>query len=142
MIEITKYNVNADNSGLYELSGDNQKGIAIVYPSYTTVSEIRLLDTIITKATGSDSMKDVLKIALKSGSKLNWFQIMNNYKITNVLCFGINPRTLSLNFEYRYNELIKFQNIEYIFSNNLNEIVEDQELKKTLWLCLKSSSLT
>ena len=142
MIELTKYNVTEDNSALIELSGDNQKGIAIVYPLSTSKSDLELLNTIISKAIECDPDKDVLKVSLKSGSKLNWFQILNSYKIANVLCFGINPRSLSLNFDFRYNELINFHNIEYIFSNDLGEIAEDQHLKKTLWKCIKSSSLT
>ncbi len=142
MIELTKYNVTDDNSSHIQVSGDNQKGIAIVYPLSTSKSELELLHTIIVKAIECDPDKDVLKVSLKSGSKLKWFQIVNTYKITNVLCFGINPRALSLNFDFQYNQLINFHDIEYIFSNSLEEIAAEQNLKKTLWKCIKSSSLT
>ncbi len=142
MIELTKYNVTDDNSSHIAISGDNQKGIAIVFPLSTSKSEIELLDTIISKAIECDTDQDVLKVSLKSGSKIRWFQLVNTYRITNVLCFGINPRSLSLNFDFRYNELINFHNIEYIFSNSLEEIAQDQNLKKTLWKCIKGSTLT
>lgn len=141
MIEITKYNVTNDNSDIVGISGDNQKGIAVVFPLSITSSEMELLDTIISKALSANPDKDVLKVAIKSGRKLNWLQVSNNHTFTNVLCFGVNPRSLSLNFDFRYNEVIRFNNLEFIFSNNLFEIAEDQQLKKALWSCIKSCVL-
>ena len=142
MIEITKYNVTEDYSSEIQITGNNQKGIIIVYPMNTAESELKLLDTIIEKAILVDPKKDVVKVALKSECKINWFQFMSDQKVAHVLCFGIHPRSLSLNFAFNFNELIPFQDVEYIFSNYLHEIESDQGLKKQLWSCIKSSTLT
>jgi len=142
MIELTKYNVQENGDSSFEVSGDNQKGVVVVYPSYTSSDGIKLLKTIVEKAIMCDINKDVLMISLKEGGKFSLSQLLIDYKIKNIICFGIKPRDLTLNFEHIKNQIINFNNIQFIFTDDLDQISENQSMKKLFWSCLKNSSLT
>ena len=81
--------------------------------------------------------QDLARLTLEPPYEQPYVDIRKAAPFKNMLAFGVKPRQLMLQLEWRPNELIRFDGKGLIFTQALDELHGDPKLKKLLWGALQ-----
>lgn len=100
-----------------------------------------LLDGLLTKilsAINIDISKDVCLIKTPERShSLNIINVIKDLKIEKVICFGVQPKDLTLNFASTLYKPIQIGELTFLFADTLSTLDKDAARKKALWANLQ-----
>lgn len=105
-----------------------------------------LLDGLLKKilsAINIDLSKDVCLV--KAPDQIHHLNILKSIKdlgINKVLCFGLQPKDLTLNFSTTYYKPMHVGDLTFLFSDALSILNQDPARKKALWVNLQEIFLT
>lgn len=116
----------------------NRARILVVLRETDYQKEEEILLRKIIKATSCDFDEQISLLILKENEGLFLNDILREIGIDEVICFGINEKTLALNLKAENFEIIKLSGQKFLFSVSLNKLLSDGNAKKMLWASLKT----
>jgi len=125
----------------YLLKGSNSSEIFIVYSKKKDQTvDTSLLEKIL-NAVKLSLNNDVCSLEVQQNDKISFYHIANKVPLKKCIVFGISPLSMGLNFESPKYQLINFNEMTFLFSDSLDMIAQDKELKGALWAALKTMFL-
>ena len=101
-----------------------------------------LLDGLLTNILAAikiDLKKEVCLIKVKSSNqKFNIYKALKDLKVDKVICFGLAPNSLMLNFDSSFYQPIVQSGNTFLFVDSLASIENNKDYKKLLWNNLQS----
>ena len=61
-------------------------------------------------------------------------QLLKNFSSPNILCFDISPNEIALQIEIKSDCLVRFNNVNFVFTASLKEISKNEKLKKQFFV--------
>ncbi|GAB5550641.1 MAG: hypothetical protein Sapg2KO_02320 [Saprospiraceae bacterium] len=111
-----------------ELSGNNQKGLILLFAGEETEKEELL--TFLAKvfqAIQVDLNQDTYYINHQEQPDLNWPHFLQKNKVQSVVIFGLLPEVFGIRFALPPYTLIEHQNIQYLRVDDLTAIYEERQ---------------
>ena len=119
-------------SGDYALL-DNTDMRILVIATEEIVAQLEIFLGKVVAAVGFEGGKD----AVWTDEAIPFHEIIRRKHIRGVLIFGYTPADLSLQIEYMKYQSLTMRGIHLLFADTVTSIMEDQNLKKELWACLR-----
>ena len=86
-----------------------------------------------------DLKKEVCLIKVKSSNqKFNIYKALKDLKVDKVICFGLAPNSLMLNFDSSFYQPVVQSGNTFLFVDSLASIENNKDYKKLLWNNLQS----
>ena len=126
----------------FQYLGENGKNILIVIPkapkSILNRAQSEFLNSLLSAC--KLTMSDV--VVMPSGSAVipsasEGPAMINHFKSRIVILFGVDPLSIGLPIGFPQFQVQPFNNITYLYSPSLDEMINDKLLKSKLWICLK-----
>ncbi len=125
----------------FSIIGSNQNEICIVYSTEATQKDdLAFLEKIL-GAVKLSFDNDVVRLEVHQNENISFSKLKQSYSINKCIVFGISPQKLGLNFDCPKYQFIPFNGIQYLYSDSLEMIAQDKELKAALWAALKTMFL-
>ena len=112
--------------------GKNKKQILIVCNNFEK-AEISDFLTKIMSAVKTDLQEDTSILNLKETDSISWSALVNSSKPEKVIFFGVEPASLGLHLKLLKYQLVKWDEINILASDSLEEIIADKNKKSMLW---------
>jgi hypothetical protein len=120
------------------LGQNNKKILLLVNYAHTVFLPDKQLDFLTSVLTACKlNLADVAIINIATGENINYKTLTQELKMQYALLFGISPESLSLPVNFPAYQIQAFSNCTYLYSDSLEALAADKELKTKLWLCLK-----
>jgi hypothetical protein len=117
--------------------GEVQKGLLVVLGEAAAPELMGFLAKIL-GAVGFDLSADALTVQLSEDQKIGFSKLAKAHAIRHVLCFGVQPPQMQLNFNAPPYHPFTVNEISFLFADQLSSIQANQNLKRPLWEGLKS----
>ena len=135
---IKKYNFPENSYDEEDLSGNNQKRILVVSTENKLNNiHLALLEKILS-AKNINLKEDIILLNLPDEAKVNISRLIREKHIKHLIIFGVQPKHLGINVQWKLYQSIKLGNLNMLVSHNLDDLANNQELKRSLWLQLKN----
>ncbi len=119
--------------------GNNKKQITILVNYNETVhlpdDRLTFLTSILTAC--KLNLDDIALLNFSGLPDLGYKDLLKTVPSKSVLFFGVDPKVLSLPFNFPNFQVQPFDGINYLISPSLDEIERDKSKKEKLWLSLK-----
>ena len=137
--DIDIYKLPIDNNDQYQFKCGEETELMVAYNKDSSEDALALLQGIL-GATKIPNVK-IARLEIKNISIALAPIIRKNY-IANVISFGVHPYNLGLKVpNIKYNAH-KFEDILFIYSDSLEKLKENKNMKGQLWNCIKKNILT
>lgn len=103
---------------------------------YLGDAEMEMLTNLLTAC--KLSVADIALVNIAHCPGITYEDFISELKSEKLLIFGITTSDLKLPFNIPDFQIQKFQNQTYLFNPSMEKILNDVNLKKSLWLCLKT----
>lgn len=137
----TKFNRNGihkKEAGI-DFLGGNEKNIVFVVKNgqhkFLNDSELKFLSGLIEAC--SITMGDIAIINFASHKDVTYKNLLSLLAPQRILCFGISSADIGLPFKIPYFQIQHFEETQYIFCPGLEQLQEDVDSKKQLWISLQ-----
>lgn len=113
------------------------RAVIVAAPSNDTIEKEahELLNGILTACKLDNSNAAVLYTDKENATDLQF--IKEHYVTSNIILFGIAPAAFGLPINFPLFQIQKVDNIQFVASPSLEEMIGDKSLKVKLWNCLK-----
>lgn len=122
---------------LKNASGDNKKGLLVVYPQEDGTPNNRALLKKILGAAQFEVPQDILLLPLPPNKGFTVARLAKLQAVNHLISFGIPAPQLGLHVKHALYQPFTFRNCTYLFAGRLSAISADKHLKSALWACLK-----
>lgn len=119
--------------------GENEANILFLVNNaqnkFLADNEMKLLSDLLTAC--RISMADIALVNYHHNQKINYNDLIDQFKSKKLLIFGVSASDLDLPFTIPFFQIQKFQEQTYIIGPSLSDFINNVELKKELWNSLK-----
>ncbi|MEO7175347.1 MAG: hypothetical protein ABIV51_05820 [Saprospiraceae bacterium] len=119
------------------ITGENQKGLVVVYRSEKSQKEAKLFLEKIVSAIKMDPDRDAKFIYLPPKHSISLFS-MNIEPINQILLFGISPAEIGIHILFETYTNFPVQKSRLFVCHSVDLLAENVELKKGLWTKLQN----
>jgi hypothetical protein len=130
--------IKEENAALKYLGQNNKK--ILLMANYTNAAflpdkQLDFLTNILSAC--KFSLADVAILNSANAGDTNYKTLTKELQMQYAILFGISPASLSLPVNFPAYQVQAFSNCTYLYSDSLEALAADKELKAKLWLCLK-----
>ena len=137
--EIYNYKLPIDNKDHHQINFGVETELLVLYTADSSPEAISLLDSILN---ATKIPKDKIgRLEIKNISIALSPVIRKNY-ITDVISFGVHPFNLGLKIPNTKYNAHKFEDLLFIYSDSLEKLKDNKQMKGQLWSCIKENILT
>ena len=143
-MEFTKYKKYKFPESEYhkeDIIGNNQKGILVLSPENKLSNSNYILLQKILGAKNVDLDEDTLILRLPENPDINISRIIRDHNIKHLIIFGIQPKQVGINIQWKLYQKTKLGQLCILVSHNLEDLSNNQSLKRSLWQQLKNWDL-
>ena len=119
--------------------GGNEKHIAFIinneHHTYLNDNELKFLSGLINAC--NITMADISIVNFARNKHIRYNILSSSLASRKILCFGVSSSDIDLPFAIPYFQVQTFQEIQYIFCPHLEQLQEDIDSKKQLWVSLR-----
>lgn len=137
--DIDLYQLPIDNNDEYQINYGEETELLVIYTADTSEVAIALLDGILDAT--KISKDKIAKLEIKNISISLSPHIRKNY-IANVISFGVHPFNLGLKIPNTKYNAQRFEDLLFIYSDSLEKLKDNKDMKGQLWNCIKKNILT
>lgn len=124
---------------VFKYLGQNNKKIVLLV-NYTDAAflpdkQLEFLTSVLTAC--KLSLADVAIINGAYAGDTSYKSLSKELQMQYAILFGVNPSSLSLPVDFPSYQVQSFSNCTYLYSDSLEALAADKELKTKLWFCLK-----
>lgn len=124
---------------VFKYLGQNNKKIILLVnyadAAFLPDKQLEFLTSVLTAC--KLSLADVAIINSSNAGDISYKSLSKELQMQFAILFGINPSSLSLPVDFPVYQVQSFSNCTYLYSDSLEAMAADKELKTKLWLCLK-----
>ena len=117
-------------------TGNNKKGVIIFSLSKDTEKEIPFLTKILA-AVKLNLTDDVALFSLTQNQAISLAEVLKTQQATKVLVFGAFNKDIGIHLNYQPYQPIIFNNIQFLFADDLLAIMNEKSRKAALWAALQ-----
>jgi len=137
--EIDNYKLPIDNKDHHQINFGVETELLVLYTADSSPEAISLLDSILN---ATKIPKDKIgRLEIKNISIALSPVIRKNY-IADVISFGVHPFNLGLKIPNTKYNAHKFEDLLFIYSDSLEKLKDNKQMKGQLWSCIKENILT
>lgn len=142
LVDIDNYQpaTSASTNAVFPVLGNNGQKVCILVkePEFPFLSDddLQFLTGILTAC--KLSLQDVALINLNKCAALNYASLQEHLQPSVVLFFGTGPADAEFPLEFPAYQLQKYNQQTFLAAPSLQQLAENKEEKKKLWLCLKT----
>ncbi len=131
----TVYSIPEFDSRANNLMGEGKRGLLCITESDTFGADEEMTLKKLISAIKYDFDKDIFFLKLYKGHSFSVGTIPVQYK--DIIAFGITPDQLGLNIDYKWYELLKFDNSRILLSESIRDLNTFPQKKQQLWVKLQ-----
>jgi len=125
---------NINDTAFAALNVEADKQAVIVTSAKISDEQATMLNNILKAC--KISKNDVQVIEIQSSERIRLQDVLNA-TATNFIFFGLPPKSIAGNFNYKLYNAMQVKNKQLVFSNSFARLDKEVELKKFLWNALK-----
>jgi len=137
--EIDNYKLPIDNKDHHQINFGVETELLVLYTADSSPEAISLLDSILNAT--KISKDKIGRLEIKNISIALSPVIRKNY-IADVISFGVHPFNLGLKIPNTKYNAHKFEDLLFIYSDSLEKLKDNKQMKGQLWSCIKENILT
>jgi len=124
-------------------TGENAKTVLVIFQTTENQEELKAFLGKVLSAVQLDFEKDTLSLAVEKEEKFSFIQLCQSFDIQILIAFGIAPQHLGLHFRTSPYDLIRHDQRNYVFVDDLQLIYEERQqggkqMSGKLWHTLQS----
>lgn len=139
LVDLQKKSILGKKEHEIDFLGGNEKNIAFVvtneqYP-FLNDNELKFLTELINAC--NISIGDIAIVNFARHKQVDYKTLLSRLACRKVLCFGVSAADIELPFAIPFFQVQAFQEVQYIFCPDLEQLQENVISKKQLWVSLQ-----